>query len=60
MKKTIFAAALVLAGPGVAAAQTGAPQTNTFVTPGAPVISADSPPPRNPAIKPERGWSQPR
>jgi hypothetical protein len=52
MRKAIVTAVAVLAGPGIAAAQTGTPQTNTFVAPGAPVISADSPPARNPAINP--------
>ena len=51
MRKAILAA-VVLAGPGIAAAQTGTPQTNTFVAPGAPVISADSPPARNAGINP--------
>ena len=51
----------MLAGPGIAAAQTSTPQTNTFVTPGAPTISADSPPARNPAINPSAaGLSQGR
>ena len=51
----------MLAGPGIATAQTGTPQTNTFVTPGAPVISADSPPARNPAVNPSAaGLSQGR
>jgi hypothetical protein len=41
MRKAIFAAVVMLAGPGIAAAQTGTPHTNTFVTPEAPVTSAD-------------------
>jgi hypothetical protein len=59
MRKAIFAAVVMLAGPGIAAAQTGTPQTNTFVTPGAPTILPDSPPARNPAINPSAaGLSQ--
>ncbi len=59
MRKAIFTAVLMLAGPGIAAAQTGTPQSNSFVTPGAPVISADSTPARNPAINPSAaGLSQ--
>ena len=50
---------MMLAGLGIAAAQTNTPQTNTFVTPEAPTISADSPPARNPAINPSAaGLSQ--
>ena len=61
MRKAILAAVVVLAGPGIAAAQTSTPQTNTFVAPGAPVISADSPPARNPGINPSAaGLSQRR
>ena len=61
MKIATFTAVLMLAGSGIAAAQTGTPQTNTFVTPRAPVISADSPPARNPAINPSAaGLSQGR
>ena len=49
----------MLVGSGVAAAQNGTPQTKTFVGPNAPVISADSPPARNPAINPSAaGLSQ--
>lgn len=58
-KVAIFVAVLVLAGSGVAAAQNGVPQEKTFVGPGAPVISADSPPARNPALNPSAaGLSQ--
>jgi hypothetical protein len=46
---------MLLAGPGIAAAQTGTAQTKTFVSPGAPVISADSPAARNPAVNPSTG-----
>ena len=57
----MLTAVLMLAGVGVAAAQIGTPQTNSFVSPGAPVISADSPPARNPAINPSAaGLSQGR
>lgn len=60
-KEALFAAVLVLAGSGVAAAQTNTPQEKTFVTPGAPVISADSPPARSPAVNPSAaGLSQGR
>ena len=49
----------MLVGSGVVAAQNGTPQTKTFVGPNAPVISADSPPARNPAINPSAaGLSQ--
>ncbi len=58
-KEAIFAAVLVLAGSGVAAAQNGVPQEKTSVGPGAPVISANSPPARNPALNPSAaGLSQ--
>lgn len=40
-------------------AQNGVPQEKTFVGPGAPVISANSPPARNPAMNPSAaGLSQ--
>lgn len=52
MRKAILATVVMLAGPGIAAAQTSTPEPNTFVTPGAPTISADAPPARNPAINP--------
>jgi hypothetical protein len=51
-KQVVLAAIVILAGSGWAAAQTGTAQTNTYVSPGAPVISADSPPGRNPQINP--------
>ena len=51
-RKFVFGAAMMLAGTGWAWAQTGIPQTNTFVGPGAPAISADSPRARNPAVNP--------
>ena len=55
----MLAAVVMVAGPGIAAAQTSTPQTNTFVSPGAPVISADLPPARNPAVNPSAaGLSQ--
>lgn len=57
----VLAAILMVAGSGFAAAQTGTPQTNTFVPPSAPVISADSPPARNPGVNPSAaGLSQGR
>lgn len=59
MRTAILTAAVLLAGPVVAAAQSSTPQTNTYVTPGAPVISADSPAARNPAVNPSAaGLSQ--
>ena len=59
MRRAILTAVVMLVGPGIAAAQTNTPQTNTFVTPEAPTISADSPPARNPAINPSAaGLSQ--
>ena len=60
-RRFVFGAAMMLAGTGSASSQTGVPQTNTFVSPGAPVISADSPPARNPAVNPSAaGLSQGR
>jgi hypothetical protein len=60
-KNLIFAAVLVLVGSGVAVAQNRTPQTKTFVSPSSPVISADSPPARNPAVNPSAaGLSQER
>jgi hypothetical protein len=57
----VFAAVLVLAGSGVAVAQNGTPQGKTSVNPSAPVISADSPPARNPVVNPSAaGLSQGR
>jgi hypothetical protein len=60
-KQAVIAAIMLLDGPGIATAQTGTPQTKTFVSPGAPVISADSPAARNPAVNPSAtGLSQGR
>ena len=54
----VLASLLVFAASVGASAQTTAPSTS-FVSPGAPVISADSPPARNPAINPSAaGLSQ--
>jgi hypothetical protein len=59
-ERIILAAFLMVTGSGIAAAQNATPQTKTSVGPGAPVISADSPPARNPAVNPSAaGLSQP-
>jgi hypothetical protein len=60
-RKAVLAAVLILAGSGVAAAQTGMPQTKTFVRPNAPIVSTGSPALTDPGINPSAaGLSQPR
>ena len=64
-EQVVLAVFVTFTGSGIAAAQNATPQQNaipqvkTFVSPGAPVISANSPPARNPAVNPNAaGLSQ--
>jgi hypothetical protein len=60
-EKAALAAVLILSGSSAAVAQTGMPQTKTFVRPNAPVVSSDSPALKDPGINPSAaGLSQPR